>query len=152
MTHTVHKRIHQGHDGRIQDIEFDYTEGHDVGKVAKTVNISRDQYDRFNSINARQQVPFDNAVDVLNAFMKGSHARHEEIQKAFHILDSNHSGQISIHELQAVTGVIAPQYDIAELVDSVAKVDRDHNYRMDFSEFTNFIKRNVGRQIAFNHS
>ena len=82
--------------------------------------------------------------------MKGNHATSDEIAQAFYALDSNHSGDINVHELAVFTPIIASNCTAETLMNHIGKVDRNYDYKMNLAEFTDFIKKNIGRQIALN--
>ncbi|CAF0793952.1 unnamed protein product [Rotaria sordida] len=84
--------------------------------------------------------------------MKGSQATQNEIVRAFHALDTNRSGSINIDELAAFMPVIVPNGTSQMLLNHITKVDKDNNYSLDFSEFTNFIKKGIGRQLSLGRS
>ncbi|CAF4336175.1 unnamed protein product [Rotaria sordida] len=84
--------------------------------------------------------------------MKGSQATQNEIVQAFHALDTDRSGSINIHELAAFMPVIVPNGTSQMLLNHITKVDKDNNYSLDFNEFTNFIKKDIGRQLSLGRS
>lgn len=148
----VDRRIHRRSDGKIDSIEFDFIEsqGSRIGK--QTISYTREAYKRLANETLKKALPFDDATKVLHAFMQGSFASDTEIHEAFNALDKNRSGTINLQELAAFTPVMAPNCKPETLMTFVAKVDRNSDYKLDFSEFTNLVKKNFGREIALKHA
>ncbi|CAF1350393.1 unnamed protein product [Adineta steineri] len=147
--HNVHKRVHR-RNGRIDSLEFDFTEPGHLGSTSQTVKISRDQYEQSKATNSKLVLSFDEATDVLNVFMKGSHATPDEISAVFSILDKNKSGDISVREIAAFTRIIAPNFNKETVFELVSIVDSNDDDKMNLTEFTIFIKKNLGRKVALN--
>ena len=148
----VERRTVKGSDGRLNSVEFDFTESHGNGSTVRTIKFTRDEYKRSASQALSKTLSFDDASKVLNAFMKGSLATDDHILEAFNALDQNGSGIINVDELALFTPVIAPNFTRETLKSLISKVDRNHDSKLGYSEFANFIKKDIGRQIALNRA
>jgi Ca2+-binding EF-hand superfamily protein len=80
--------------------------------------------------------------------MMGRHAV-DDIPEAFRLLDTNHSKVINISELAAFMTLMNVSPGV--LLDHVKKVDTNGDYKLNLDEFTNFIKKGIGRQLVFGH-
>ncbi|CAA6661899.1 unnamed protein product [Spirodela intermedia] len=65
----------------------------------------------------------------------------EELAEAFRVFDENGDGFISAKELQSVLGKLglSEGRDITRVCEMISSVDRDHDGRVDFSEFKNMM-------------
>jgi Ca2+-binding EF-hand superfamily protein len=80
--------------------------------------------------------------------MMGKHGAVSDIAEAFCLLDTNHSDFINLNELAAFMLVIGPNVTPDMLIDHVRKVDKNHDLKMNLTEFSDFIMKNIERQIA----
>jgi Ca2+-binding EF-hand superfamily protein len=143
----VHERIVNS-GGRISTIEYVYSEAHATGSQAHTISVKREEYERLASKSKKPTLPFDEFVKVIRVFMMGKHASVGDIPEAFRALDTNHSGQINLNELAAFMPVIVPNTTPEMLVDYIRQVDKNHDLRLNLTEFTDLIAQNIGRKIA----
>lgn len=144
----VHERIFKEGD-RIIQVQFKYMETNPNGKgQTMSVTVARDAYEEMAASTHRRTLSFDNFVKVLRPFMNGTSAL-SDIPEAFRILDRDGSGTIDFRELATFVPIIAPHTTPNMLLKQIAKVDRNHDYRLNLAEFTDLIKKGIGRDIAF---
>ncbi len=146
-TKEVHERIHYS-GGQVSAVEYVYTEVQGVGSDKHTVNVSWESYEQLARRSATPSSPFNNFVKGLSAFMMGKHGAVSDIAEAFCLLDTNHSDFINLNELAAFMLVIGPNVTPDMLIDHVRKVDKNHDLKMNLTEFSDFIMKNIERQIA----
>ena len=134
--------------GRVDEVIYEYTET-PKGAAKKTYNISvkRADFDRFATLCNKPMLPYDQFLKVLRPFMMGKHAE-ADIPEAFRILDTDHSGTIDIGELAAYMPIIVPDANPYVLLHHVQKVDKNSDYKLNLSEFTDLIKQGIGRDIS----
>ncbi|CAF3349150.1 unnamed protein product [Rotaria sp. Silwood2] len=133
---------------QINDVEYRCEEIHDNGdRVNYRVAISRVDYERLAATSSPRPIPFNSFTKVLRPFMLGRHAL-DDIPEAFRLLDSDHSGTIDIGELAAFMPCIVPNANPYMLLHQVQKVDKNCDYKLNLSEFTELIKRGIGRDLA----
>jgi Ca2+-binding EF-hand superfamily protein len=146
---TVYERVHQ-HGGQVSSVEYTYDLEHtNVGAVARSsISVTRDDYQRLARKTPKIVLSFDQFRKVLWPFMMGRHAV-DDIPEAFRLLDTNHSKVINISELAAFMPLMNVSPGV--LLDHVKKVDTNGDYKLNLDEFTNFIKKGIGRQLVFGH-
>jgi hypothetical protein len=146
---TVHECVHR-HGGQVSRVEYSYDLEHtNVGAAASSrISVTRDDYQRLAAKTPQMALSFDQFLIVLRAFMMGKHAV-DDIREAFRLLDTNHTNRINISELAAFMPLINVSPGV--LLDHVRKVDQDGDYKLNLDEFTNFIKKGIGRELVFGH-
>lgn len=134
--------------GRISEITYVYTETQGNGATTNyNVTVKRQEYEQFTQTLNKPTLSFDSFVQVLRPFMMGKYAS-EDIPKAFKALDTDNSGTIDIGELAAFMPVIVPNANPYMLLHHVQKVDKNGDYKLNLSEFTELINQGVGRDIT----
>jgi Ca2+-binding EF-hand superfamily protein len=111
--------------------------------------ITRQQYDRL-AKQLRDALSFDNFVVVIRPFIMGHYGK-SELEKAFAILDKDHSGTIHVDELSVFLPIINESATNEALKSHIRKVDADFDGNMNYDEFRAIILRGIGRDIICNH-
>ncbi|CAF3333390.1 unnamed protein product [Rotaria socialis] len=111
--------------------------------------ITRDQYKNFSS-RQKNALSFDSFVIVLRPFILGFYAG-EELERAFNILDRDHSGKIHVNELGSFLPILNESIDDVALLNYIRKIDQDTDENMNFDEFRALVLRGIGRDIICNH-
>ncbi|CAF2521737.1 unnamed protein product [Rotaria sp. Silwood2] len=143
----VEEIIHQ-EGGLVVEVEYIYKEIHDNGEERNyRVSVKRQDYERLAATIQKPTLPFDQFIKVLKPFIIGPHAV-DDVPEAFRLLDADHSGTIDIGELAAFMPVIVPDANPHMLLHHIQKVDQNSDYKLNLAEFTAFINRGIGRDVA----
>jgi hypothetical protein len=133
---------------QINDITYQCEEIHyDGEKCNYRVVINRADYERLAASKPGISLSFNSFTRVMRPFMLGRHAA-DDIPEAFRLLDSDHSGTIDITELAAFMPAIVPNANPHTLLHHVQKVDKNCDYKLSLLEFTQLIKRGIGRDLV----
>ncbi|CAF3729027.1 unnamed protein product [Rotaria sp. Silwood1] len=140
--------LHRDSIGRIVEAEYHYKETYANGEASNyRVAVKRSEYERSAATTQKPTLPFQQFLKVLRPFMMGRHAA-DDIPEAFRLLDRDYSGTIDIGELAAFMPVIVPNANPYMLLHHIQKVDKNCDYKLNLQEFTDLIKRGIGRDIA----
>ena len=130
---------------KIVAVTYSYKERHADGvKNLVKKEIKREDYEKKPVILAKKTVPFEQAAKILKPLMMGDFVDNTDIKEAFSILDADKSGKIDTTELAA----FMPDGKSDVLLKHIAKVDKDNDKAMNLNEFTDFINKGIGRDIA----
>ncbi|CAF0960686.1 unnamed protein product [Rotaria sordida] len=133
---------------QIVEAKYQYQERNSNGKErVYGVKVSRQAYEELAATISKPTLPFDKFVKVLRPLMMGTHAA-AYIPGAFNLLDSDNTGTIDISEIAAFMPVIVPGASPHMLLRIIQKVDQNRDYKLNLNEFTNLVKRGIGREIA----
>lgn len=111
--------------------------------------ITRNQYQRL-AQSLSKPLHFDSFVSILRPFIMGYYSS-DELERAFNILDRDHSGTIHINELSSFLPILNENLDSEALRNYVKKVDENFDGNLGFDEFRSLVLRGIGRDIICNH-
>ncbi|CAF0805698.1 unnamed protein product [Rotaria sordida] len=150
------------HSGVIDEIQYEFeeitTENVSFGITTKKEKRSR-TYDlhitrtRYNQLT--QHIPnalsFDDFILVLRPFMMGFY-HHNELERAFQILDRNSSGSIDTNELAKFVPIINEYATINTLKNHIRKLNVNIDGHLNYNEFRSLILRGIGRELLCTHA
>ncbi|CAF0995072.1 unnamed protein product [Rotaria sp. Silwood1] len=111
------------------------------------VKVSRQTYEKLAATISKPTLPFEKFVKILRPLMMGVYAT-ADIPGAFYLLDSDNTGTIDINDIAAFMPIIVTGASPHMLLDIIQKVDQNRDYKLNLAEFTNLIKKGIGREIA----
>ncbi|CAF0811053.1 unnamed protein product [Rotaria sordida] len=166
LEYTVTENIHRNNNGQVVQIDYQFEETTIVEtSSSSSSSITRQNKEKrnrtYNATITRTQyqnlvrhlsnsLPFDAFVDVLRPFIMGFYSS-DELQRAFYILDRDHSGSIHINELSSFLPILNDTIDSEALKNYVRKVDQNFDGKMNYDEFRALVLRGIGRDIICNH-
>jgi Ca2+-binding EF-hand superfamily protein len=93
---------------------------------------------------------FDEFCDILIPVITGSENDHHDdysIWLAFRYFDKNNDQYIQADELEILMHIIGKSISRERIRDLINKVDWDHNGKLDYNEFRQFIIRGYAREL-----
>lgn len=137
---------HKGDD--ISSVEYVYDERFDNGKTRQhRVHIKKSDFDRITVEEKNYSLKFDDFIDVTRPLLLGTH-HPNDIHKAFRLLDTDQSDTIDIHELAIFMPCIVPKSNSYMLLRHFEKADTNKDYKLNLDEFTDFVKKNLIRDMV----
>ncbi|KAF5736141.1 calcium-binding protein CML20 [Tripterygium wilfordii] len=85
-------------------------------------------------------IDFDEFVHMMTAKI-GERDTKEELMKAFHIIDLDNNGKISIQDIKRVAKELGEDFTDREIHEMVEEADRDHDGEVNVDEFIRMMKR-----------
>ncbi|CAF0913599.1 unnamed protein product [Rotaria sp. Silwood1] len=166
LEYTVTESTHRNDRGQIIQIDYQFEETVVVETASSSsssitrqnrekrnriydATITRSQYQNL-ARHLSNPLPFEAFVDVLRPFIMGFYSS-DELQRAFHILDRDHSGSIHINELGSFLPILNDTIDAEALKNYVRKIDQNFDGKMNYDEFRALVLRGIGRDIICNH-
>ncbi|CAF2398711.1 unnamed protein product [Rotaria sp. Silwood2] len=166
LEYTVTENIHRNNNGQVVQIDYQFEETVVVDTSSSSsssitrqnkerrnrtydATITRAQYQNL-SRRLPNPLPFEAFVDVLRPFIMGFYSS-DELQRAFYILDRDHSGSIHINELGSFLPILNDTIDSEALKNYVRKIDQNFDGKINYDEFRALVLRGIGRDIICNH-
>ncbi|CAF0806814.1 unnamed protein product [Rotaria sp. Silwood1] len=166
LEYTVTESTHRNDRGQIIQIDYQFEETVVVETASSSsssitrqnrekrnriydATITRSQYQNL-ARHLSNPLSFEAFVDVLRPFIMGFYSS-DELQRAFHILDRDHSGSIHINELGSFLPILNDTIDAEALKNYVRKIDQNFDGKMNYDEFRALVLRGIGRDIICNH-
>ncbi|CAF1072070.1 unnamed protein product [Rotaria sp. Silwood1] len=108
-------------------------------------NITREHY---NALVRRTPgaLEFDEFIHVLRPFMMGFY-KHNELERAFHILDKDRSGTVHVNEISMFLPVINESATHGMLKNYIKQVHSNVDNNLNYDEFRALILKGIGRDI-----
>lgn len=132
------------------EYEYNYSYTYDSGEVCnRSVSIPIDCFDRFNTYKPQQAITQQKFMKVVRVIMNGPNSCDAEIREAFNILDADGSGKLSVCELSKVIPAIIPGTTLNTLNTIIRRYDKNGDNQLNLCEFTNLIKRGIGRDVVY---
>ncbi|KAI3667275.1 hypothetical protein L6452_42325 [Arctium lappa] len=85
-------------------------------------------------------IDFDEFVHMMTAKI-GERDSKEELTKAFHIIDQDKNGKISVDDIKHIAKELGEHFTDAEIHEMVEEADRDHDGEVGAEEFMRMMKR-----------
>jgi Ca2+-binding EF-hand superfamily protein len=164
LEYTVTENIHRNGSGQVVQIDYQFEETVVVEAPSASIitrqnkerrnrsydaTITREQYQTL-AKNLPNALSFDAFINVLRPFILGFYSSNE-LERAFQILDRDHSGSIHISELSSFLPILNETMSADALRNYVQKVDENFDGNMSYDEFRALVLRGIGRDIICNH-
>ncbi|CAF1050055.1 unnamed protein product [Didymodactylos carnosus] len=133
----------------VESVQFGLTRKQEQRNRTYDATITRKEYQKI-AKDVPNALPFDQFVEVLRPFIMG-HYGSNELERAFRILDRDHSGSIHLDELANFLPILNGNATSDALKTYVRKVDQNFDGNMNYDEFRALILRGIGREIICNH-
>jgi hypothetical protein len=144
----VHEVLHRKGD-KITAAEYVYDEFQVNGKTRQhRVIIKKEAFESIAATVKKSTIPFESFTKVTRPLLMGHHAAIADISEAFQLLDTDKSETIDINELAVFMPAIVPDSNAYMLLRHFQKVDTNNDYRLNLDEFTEFIKKDIVRDLA----
>jgi Ca2+-binding EF-hand superfamily protein len=144
----VHEVLHRKGD-KITAAEYVYDE---ILGNAKTrqyrVIVKKEEFDGIAATIKKWTIPFESFTKVTRPLLMGNYATTADISEAFQLLDTDKSDTIDINELAIFMPAIIPGSNAYMLLRHFETVDTNKDYKLNLDEFTEFIKKNIVRDLA----
>jgi calcium-binding protein CML len=85
-------------------------------------------------------IDFDEFVHMMTAKI-GERDTKEELQKAFHIIDQDNNGKISIADIKHIAKELGENFTDKEIQDMIEEADRDRDGEVNLEEFIRMMRR-----------
>ncbi|XP_027078523.1 caltractin [Coffea arabica] len=85
-------------------------------------------------------IDFDEFVHMMTAKI-GERDSKEELMKAFHIIDQDKNGKISIADIQRISRELGENFTERDIQEMVEEADRDHDGEVSAEEFMRMMRR-----------
>lgn len=134
---------------KLVAVEFLFNEllGREKVKQYRVV-VKKEEFDDVASTVKKWTIPFESFIQVARTLLFGDQAEGRDIVDTFELLDTDKSETIDIHELSLFMPAIVPGSNAYMLMRHFQKVDANSDYHLNLEEFTDFIKRNIVRDLA----
>jgi hypothetical protein len=144
----VQEFLHRKGD-KITAAEYVYDEFLDNGKKYQhRVIVRKEEFEGIAATIKKWTIPFESFTKVTRPLLMGHDATAADISEAFQLLDFDKSETIDIYELAIFMPAIVPDSNEYMLLRHFQKVDTNNDYRLNLDEFTEFIKKNIVRDLA----
>ena len=132
----------------LTGVEYIYDERLENGKTRQfRVYIKKSQFEEISISVKNFSVKFEDFIDITRPLLL-ENPHPNDIHKAFRLLDTDQSDTIDINELAVFMPLIVPNSNAYMLLRHFEKVDSNKDYRLNLEEFTQFIKRNLVRDLV----
>jgi hypothetical protein len=112
------------------------------------VIVKREEFEQIAAAQKKSAIPFESFIKVTRPLLMGHNAANADISEAFQLLDFDKSETIDIYELAVFMPAIVPDSNEYMLLRHFQKADTNNDYRLNLDEFTEFIKKNIIRDLA----
>ncbi|PON39800.1 Parvalbumin, partial [Parasponia andersonii] len=85
-------------------------------------------------------IDFDEFVHMMTAKI-GERDTKEELMKAFHIIDQDNNGKISVSDIKRIAKDLGENFSEEEILDMIEEADRDHDGEVSVEEFIRMMRR-----------
>ncbi|KAK3222270.1 hypothetical protein Dsin_009295 [Dipteronia sinensis] len=85
-------------------------------------------------------IDFDEFAHMMTAKI-GERDTREELSKAFHVIDHDNNGTISVQDIKRIAKELGEHFTDHEIHDMVDEADRDHDGEVSMDEFMRMMKR-----------
>jgi Ca2+-binding EF-hand superfamily protein len=164
LEYSVTENVHRNHSGQIVQVDYQFEETVVIETTSSSTitrqntekrnrtydtTITREQYQTLSG-HLKNPLSFETFIDILRPFIMGFYTS-DELERAFHALDHDHSGTIHINELSSFLPLLNDTIDDDALQNYVRKVDENFDGNMNYDEFRSLVLRGIGRDIICNH-